>query len=118
MTTDLDKYRLKGRVLLGDNLKLIFQSRQDKADKKVLELNSIAGFFDHLDKDDNLKWLDIRDPGGAYNDDLSMRLKKPRLINNKEVFIFLDDNRVNFGFRCSADNVQFRDWADSDKWLK
>jgi hypothetical protein len=117
MTIDLKKYRLRSRLYFGGNLKLSFQNQQEEKDVKILEMNSIAGFFDHLNKDDELKWLEIRDGGGSYNEDLSIRLRNPELTKNQEVLIFLDEKRVSFAFRCSAEKVQFRDWIEKDKWL-
>jgi hypothetical protein len=118
MKIDVRNYKISGRVFFGDNLRLIFENKTAKESYRVLELKSVAGFFDHLSPTYDLVWIRFDEPGGVYNLDLSMRLQKPELENNREVFIFTDDNCVNFCFRCSASNAVFRDWTDKDKWLR
>lgn len=118
MKINIRNYKIKGRVFYGDNLRLIFENKNIKEDVKILELKSVAGFFDHVSPTDYLVWIRLDPPGGSYNFDLSMRLKKPELQNNEEVFIFTDDNCVNFCFRCSVSSAIFRDWTDNDKWLR
>lgn len=117
MIIDLRNYKIRSRIFFGDNLRLMFENKTKGGDIKVLELNSVAGFFDHVDSTDNLVWIRFDEPGGSYNIDLSMRLRKPEIQKNREVFIFTDDKCINFCFRCSVSTAVFRDWSNNDKWL-
>lgn len=105
---DLTNYKLTGRLLFGDNLKIIFQNVDQEKDKKVLEIMSVAGFIDYIDNVKNLKWLIVKNGGGSYSHDLSLRLRKEEIINNKEAFIFIDDELTHSKFRCSANKIDFR----------
>ena len=117
MKVDLVKYDIVSKIFLGTDLRLTFQNRHDLNDKKLLQLDNVAGFIDLLDNK-QLIWLRIDDNAGSYNFDLSMRLKRSEIKSFKEIFLFTDSECVNFSFRASAEQVIFRDWTENDKWLK
>jgi hypothetical protein len=117
MKVDLIKFDFVSKIFLGNNLRLVFQNRHDLGDKKLLELDNVAGFIDVVDNK-QLIWLRIDDNAGSYSLDLSIRLKRSEIKNFKEIFLFTDSECVNFSFRASAEQVTFRDWTENDKWLK
>jgi len=117
MKVDLEKYDLVSKISLGNDLRLIFKNRHDQNDMKVLQLNNVVGFMDLIDNK-NLSCLRVDDPGGSYNIDISMRLKRPEIKDYKEAFLFTDSECINFNFRVAAKQVEFRDWRENEKWLK
>jgi hypothetical protein len=118
MKIEIANYKLSSRTFLGNTLKLIFRNTEIENDVKVLQINAVAGFFDFIIQESGFNCIRIDEGGGSYNQDLSMRLRNPELVHNKEVFIFTDNKCVNFCFRCSARDAVFRDWTEADKWLK
>lgn len=118
MKIDITGYRSSGKIALGNDLKIIFVHINNIDDRKVLELNNVAGFFHKYEENTTLMWLRIDDIAGSYGEDLSMRLKRPEVATFKEVFLFKDKECVNFSFRAVAQWMQFRNWSDDDRWLK
>ncbi|HEY4787988.1 MAG TPA: hypothetical protein VIH57_18165 [Bacteroidales bacterium] len=116
MKVDLEKYDLVSKISLGVDLRLIFKNQYDQNERKVLQLDNVAGFIDLINTK-KLKWLRV-DDSGSYSFDLSMRLKRPEIKDYKEVFLFTDSECNNFNFRAAAQQAEFRDWTEKDKWLK
>lgn len=117
MRIDLDNYTIVSKIFLGIHLKIIFTSKLDTADRKVLELTELVGFIDTFTGDKQIEALRIDNEGGSYNLDLSLRLQRPEIKNFPEVFIFTDKTCIDFCFRAAAKSIEFRDWAEKDKWL-
>jgi hypothetical protein len=118
MKTDLDNYKIQSKISLGNNLKIIFAARSDGRPNKVLELSEVVGFIDLTTENNAIVTLRIDPPGGSYNLDLSLRLQRPDVREYPEVLIFLDKDCVNLCFRAVAKNIVFRDWKETDLWLK
>lgn len=117
MKFDIDNYDILTKILLGTNLKVVFKSRIDTSDKKVLELKDVAGFIDITNEQEQIKTLRLHEEGGSYNLDLSLRLQRPEVTNFPEVFIFFDKTCINFCFRAAARSIEFRNWTEDDKWF-
>ena len=113
----LEHYYIVSSILLGDNLKIIFENKVDKNELRVLDLKGVVGYIDSSSANKKLKILQIREEGSAYNLDLSMRLHKPQIQNLPEVFIFIDERCTDFCFRAVAETIEFREWEVKDKWL-
>ncbi len=117
MKHDLTPYKRKGKIALGDSMKIIFVHISNPNDYKALELTRVAGYFDKYDENETLQWLRVDDSVGTYGDDLAMRLKRPEVADFKEVFFFKDNKCVNLNFGAVAEKIEFRDWNENDKWL-
>ena len=118
MKIDLDKYKIVSKILIGTNLKIVFQNINDDKDLKVLELKNLVGFLDSITADRRIKVLRLEeDGGGSYSFDLSLRLDKPEIENYSQVFIFIDENCTDFCFRAVAKLIEFRDWKINDNFL-
>lgn len=117
MKVDIDQYQIVSKQFSATNLKILFQHIYDTTDRKVLELNDVAGFIDNTPLEKTIKTLRIDEEGGSYNLDLSLRLQKPAVTNYPEVFIFVDTSCVEFCFRAVAKFIEFRNWSEKDKWL-
>jgi hypothetical protein len=118
MKQSLTDYKRVGKVALGSDLKIIFANTHTLDDRKVLDLNNVAGYFDKYNANETLSWLRVDSGDGPYGDDLAMRLRRPEIAAFQEIFLFTDKECVNFSFRAVAESVIFRDWSDDDKWLK
>ena len=117
MKIDLDEYEIVSKIFLGTNLKIIFKNCSNTTDRKVLELKEVAGFIEVIYANRQVQTLILNDEGGSYNFDLSLRLRRPEVAKFPEVFIFVDKTCVDFCFRAAAKSIEFRDWAEKDKWL-
>lgn len=117
MKTDLDNYEIVSKIFLGTNLKIIFKNKIDSTDKKVLELKEAVGFIDTTSGSKIIRTLRLDDGGSSYNFDLSLRLQRPEIKDFPEVFIFADKTCIDFIFRAVAKSIEYRDWAEKDKWL-
>lgn len=117
MKVDVEKYEIASRIFLGLNLKIIFRSKTDPQDRKVLELTEIVGFIDGTGSGKVIQTLRLDSEGGSYNFDLSLRLKREEIMQFPEVFLFIDKTCVDLCFRAVAKSIEFRDWTEKDKWL-
>jgi hypothetical protein len=117
MQVDINKYEIVSKILLGRNLKLIFEYGADTMHRKVLELQDVVGFIDNTDTKRQIKALRLDEEGGSYNIDLSLRLQRREIKTFPEVYIFVDTTCVDFCFRAVAKSIKFKDWTEEDKWL-
>lgn len=117
MKVDIEKYKIGSKILLGTDLKFVFQNIYETTDIKILELKGLVGFIDNMHAGKEIKTLLLNAEGGSYNLDLSLRLQQPEINKFPEVFIFSDTACVDFCFRAVAKYIDFRDWTESDKWL-
>ena len=95
--------------MTGQTLKLFFKKPLDENITKVLELENVAAFIDNVSSNEFTS-LDIRDGGGSYGLDMSLKLKRPEVQNFKEVFLFTDTTLINCSFRAITEHATWRDF--------
>jgi hypothetical protein len=117
MSINLEDYYILSRIFLGKNLVITFQNMTDIHSRRVLELIEVEGFIDQSTTDE-IKTLRLDEEGGSYPHDLSIRLKRPEIMKFPEVFFFTDKDEVHFNFRACARKIHFREWLETDVWLK
>jgi hypothetical protein len=117
MNTNLEDYKLLSKIFSGNNLIIIFQNKMDIHDRRVLELNDVAGFLDQSE-DAELGFLSIVESGGSYPFDLAYRLNRPEVKDFPEALLFVNNTQGRFRFRACAKRILLREWAENDVWLK
>lgn len=116
MLINLVDYYILSKISLGTTLTITFQNNIDIHDRRVLEFKEIVGFIEQS-TNGKLKSLRIDNGGNSYAHDLSLRLKRPEIMNFSEAFLFTDE-QVSFQFRACAKAINFREWMETDIWLK
>lgn len=114
MKMNLGKYNLVSKILVGDRLKIVFEDKYEMDEKRVLELNGIAGYFDATTAMPDVKFLSIDGGGGAYAIDLSARLARPEVARYAEVYLFTDADGIGFSFHAVASSANFRYFEEDD----
>lgn len=113
MLVNLESYYIFSKIYLGANLTITFQYSMDINERKVLILSEVVGFVDKSDGDEPI-YLHVAESGSSYAHDLSLRLRRPEIIDFQEAIIFNDKEKTQICFRACAKWINFRNWINSD----
>ncbi len=117
MRIDLDNLEYEGSRFCDSDLSLFFDSIGKSESRHVLYCKNVIAFFDLIVQKDDCKVVRIDRQGGTFNMDLSIRLKNEEIRSFPEVFIFKDDECVDFVFRCVSEEITWEELDDKFLWM-
>lgn len=102
---DVNSFLLTSITGLDKTMEVRFDSRSEREQGFVIRLENVVAFKNTIIDAESLFWIRVDGEGSSFAFDISIRLKEERIKHFHVLYLFKEDYRSPFVFRCLAEKI-------------